>query len=152
MKILFVCLGNICRSPLAEGLMRAHLEQRGLDGSGVDSAGTGGWHVGEPPDPRSIDVARRRGIDISEQRARQFVAQDYRRFDRVIAMDRSNFSALAEVCPSPELLYKLELLLSDGRGGPDDVPDPYYGGPRGFDDVYEQVDAACSTLADQGVE
>lgn len=132
--------------------MRAHLERRGLDGSAVDSAGTGAWHVGEPPDRRSVAVAKGHGIDLSEQRARQFVADDFHRFERILAMDRSNYSAMAALCPDPSLLNKLELLLSEERGGAGDVPDPYYGGPSGFDDVYDLVDQACSALADELAE
>jgi protein-tyrosine phosphatase len=149
LKILFVCLGNICRSPLGEGLMRAHLDRRGLDASGVDSAGTGAWHVGEPPDRRSVAVAKRHGVDLSRQRARQFVAEDFHRFERILAMDQSNYTAMAALCPDPLLREKLELLLSPERGGPADVPDPYYGGASGFDDVYDLVDQACSALADE---
>ncbi|MCR9283244.1 MAG: low molecular weight phosphotyrosine protein phosphatase [Rhodobacteraceae bacterium] len=133
--VLFVCLGNICRSPLAEGVFRDILQEAGLtDSFVVDSAGTGAWHIGNPPDPRSIDIAARHEVDISAQRARQVRADDFRRFDTIVAMDRDNLAALKRMggASSP----RLRLLLNRP---PQDVPDPYYGGPDGFEQVYQLV-------------
>jgi protein-tyrosine phosphatase len=140
MKLLFVCLGNICRSPLAEGVTGQLARQRGLQVD-VDSAGTGDWHAGEPPDRRSIQVAAQAGIDISRQRARQVTPEDFRRFDHIFAMDSHNLRDLGKIRPV-SASASLRLFLALGPGG--DVPDPYYGGPEDF--------AACLTLVRQGAE
>ncbi|MHA7775922.1 low molecular weight protein-tyrosine-phosphatase [Roseibium sp. M-1] len=141
-SILFVCLGNICRSPLAEGVFRALVEESGLTGRfEIDSAGTGAWHQGNPPDPRSIDVAARHGIDISFQRARQVVAEDFHRFDTIVAMDRDNLSALRSKAGTAPAAIRL--LLNDP---PRDVPDPYYGGPDGFEEVYRMIRSGGEAL------
>ena len=148
-RVVFVCLGNICRSPLAEGAFTAHLEARGLrDRFEVDSAGTSSYHVGELPDPRSIAVAARHQVDISHQRSRQFVAEDLRTFDYVIAMDRSNRRNMLALNRSDEH-GSVTLLLDEIDGAEREVPDPYYGGPQGFDTVWRMVDDATSALLDR---
>jgi len=143
-RILFVCLGNICRSPTAEGVMRHLLSERGLaDRVEVQSAGTGSWHVGASPDPRSTEAARRRGITL-EGAAQQVTVRDFDGFDLLVAMDRTNLRDLCAMAPGPEARAKLRLLLDEA-----DVPDPYYGGERGFDDVLDLVTEACERLADE---
>ena len=148
--ILFVCMGNICRSPTAEAVMGGLLADAGLDGAvEVDSAGTGGWHVGDPPDPRSVAAAARRGIVVAGA-ARQIGAEDFERFDMLIAMDRGNARELLAGAPREAAAGKVRLLrefdpASDASGDLD-VPDPYYGGPEGFDRVLDLVDAACRGL------
>lgn len=141
-SVLFVCLGNICRSPLAEGVFRTLVEEAGFSGRFViDSAGTGGWHAGKPPDPRSIDIAACNGIDISRQRARQVRLEDFHRFDTVIAMDRDNLAALkANAGGSPA---DIRLLLDMP---PHDVPDPYYSGADGFETVFRLIRAGGEGL------
>jgi protein-tyrosine phosphatase len=142
-RILFVCMGNICRSPTAEGVMRRLLAERGLDGEiEVQSAGTGGWHAGNPPDRRSTQAAAARGITL-EGAARQVTRSDFEDFDLLVAMDRENLADLQAIAP-PGTEHKLRLLLADGR----DVPDPYYGGARGFENVLDLVQTACEQLLD----
>lgn len=145
--VLALCLGNICRSPIAEGLLRAHLETRGFT-TRVDSAGTGAYHVGESPDPRSVQVMRERGHNISAQRARQLTMDDFARFDLILAMDQSNLRNARRLAPDEVAAAKVQLLLADGA----EVPDPYYGGPRGFDHVYELIDAAVARWVDSWAE
>jgi protein-tyrosine phosphatase len=147
-RLLFVCLGNICRSPLAEMAMRAEAARRGLEIE-VDSAGTGGWHAGEPPDPRAIAAARRRGLDISNLRARQVTRADFDRFDHIFALDRDNLADLDALCP-PDSRASLSLLLDHlpGREGAS-VADPYYGGDEEFDFCWEDVAAAARGLAEE---
>jgi protein-tyrosine phosphatase len=152
-RILFVCLGNICRSPSAEGVMRALVSEAGLaDRIEIDSAGTGGWHVGSPPDSRSAAAAAARGIDLTGA-ARQVSAADFERFDLLLAMDRANLRELRQIAPGQDARAKVHLLREfdpASAGGVDlDVPDPYYGGPSGFDDVLDLVQAACAGLLDQ---
>jgi protein-tyrosine phosphatase len=143
-RVLFVCMGNICRSPTAEGVMRHLLAERGLDGEiEVESAGTGGWHAGSPPDARATATARARGITL-EGAARQVTADDFDEFDLLVAMDRDNLADLRAIAP-PGTEHKLRMLLADGR----DVPDPYYGGPRGFETVLDLVETACEGLLDE---
>ena len=139
-RVLFVCMGNICRSPTAEGVLRQLLDARGLSGLvEVDSAGTHAYHVGEPPDHRAQAAARRRGIELGGQRARQVTRDDFTRFDRILAMDRDNLALLVAQCP-PQARSKVELFLAYAPGcGRDDVPDPYYGGDRGFEEVLDLV-------------
>jgi protein-tyrosine phosphatase len=149
-SILFVCLGNICRSPLAEGVFRHLLDERGLaDRFRVDSAGTGSWHVGESPDHRAMRSAATRGVTLSGH-ARQVQPEDFTRFDYMIAMDRSNLSHLQtylEGVGGESALYLLREF--DREGGPGaEVPDPYYGGPNGFEEVYDMVDRSCRNLLD----
>ena len=141
-RLLFVCLGNICRSPAADGIAKAMVHYRGLDWQ-IDSAGTGGWHIGDPPDPRMVEAAAARGIDLSSLRARQAAPEDFRRFDHVYAMDRSNFANLSTIRP-PGAPASLDLFLGDAE-----VPDPYYGGADGFDHVLDLISARMETLFDQ---
>ena len=145
--VLFVCLGNICRSPLAEGVFLDLVERAGRsDSYVVDSAGTGAWHVGERPDPRSVQVAAAHGVTLPGT-ARQVTSEDLDRFDLVVAMDRENLEALKRMATSDEQLARLHLLRTfDADADDDQVPDPYYGGPGGFEKVYRQVDAACRGL------
>ena len=150
MRILFVCLGNICRSPTAEGVMRSLLREAGLeDEVEVDSAGTGDWHLGEPPDVRATAAARARGI-VLEGEARQVSARDFERYDLLLAADRENLRHLRALAPDEQARAKVRLLREfdpDSDGAPDlDVPDPYYGGAVGFEDVLDLVDAACRGL------
>ena len=148
-RILFVCMGNICRSPTAEGVMRSLVREAGLeDEIVIDSAGTGGWHAGDPPDRRATDAARRRGVTL-EGAARQLRVSDFEDFDLLLAMDRENLSGIRAIAPTPEAAAKARLLRSydpASRDGDLDVPDPYYGGARGFEDVLDQVEAACRGL------
>ncbi|MBN9673404.1 low molecular weight protein-tyrosine-phosphatase [Roseibium aggregatum] len=141
-SVLFVCLGNICRSPLAEGVFRDLVEDAGLvERFLIDSAGTGAWHTGNPPDPRSIEIAATYGIDISRQKARQVRAGDFERFGIILAMDGSNLNTLwaRDEVGSADI----RLLLDDP---PRDVPDPYYGGTDGFEEVYRLLRFGCETL------
>jgi protein-tyrosine phosphatase len=151
-SILFVCLGNICRSPLAEGVFAAVLEEKGLsDRFELDSAGTGGWHLGSAPDPRSIAIAASHGIDISGQKARKVVNADFSRFDLILGMDRSNVQDLRRLAPaSAQDRIHLFLELADGRER--DVPDPYYGGADGFADVYRMIREASEVLSSRLAE
>ncbi|MBS2036727.1 low molecular weight phosphotyrosine protein phosphatase [bacterium] len=146
-QLCFVCLGNICRSPTAEGVMLHLIEQRGLSHCiKVDSAGTGGYHLGEPADPRSVQAARRRGVHLPS-RARQFEKSDFKRFDYILAMDSSNLQALERLAAGQHL-GKIHLLrdfdAQSARGS--SVPDPYYGGDRGFEEVLDQCFEACQGL------
>lgn len=147
--VLFVCLGNICRSPLAEGILRDIARQRsGLSGLEVASAGTGGWHQGDPPDRRSIAVARRHGLDISRQRARQLVPEDFQHFDMLIGMDRNNVRDLKALAP-PYRRDRVHLFLEQALGTIGDVPDPYYESDAAFETVYSMLLEGCSSLADR---
>ena len=151
MRILFVCMGNICRSPTAEGVMRRLLEEAGLsDRVEVESAGTGDWHVGEPPDERATLAARRRGVTLAGA-AQQVRAADFRDFDLLIAMDRGNVRELLAVAPDEEAAEKVRLLreFDPAAAGDFDVPDPYHGGDRGFEIVLDMVEAACRGLLDE---
>ncbi len=147
-SILFVCLGNICRSPLAEGVLKELVAERGLqDRFEIDSAGTGGWHVGEPPDARATMVAESHGVAL-ESRARQAVRADLEQFDYVIAMDRDNLAELERIGAGVEDGAELRLLRDFDPAGEGDVPDPYYGGASGFETVYEMVRRSCEALLD----
>jgi protein-tyrosine phosphatase len=151
LNLLFVCMGNICRSPTAEGVMRRLLDDAGLaDRVEIESAGTGGWHVGEPPDERATLAARRRGVTL-EGAARQVRVSDFRDFDLLIAMDRANLRELLAVAPDEEAAEKVRLLreFDPAASGELDVPDPYYGGDRGFETVLDMVEAACRGLIDE---
>jgi protein-tyrosine phosphatase len=143
-RVLFVCLGNICRSPTAEGVFRAIAAQAGLDVA-VDSAGTGSWHVGAPPDPRAIAAAAARGYDIGGLRARQVTAKDFARFDLIVAMDRQNRADLERLRPSGSATPLRLMLDYAGRPGAE-VPDPYLEG--GFDRVIDLIEAASHGLAE----
>ncbi|HEC90119.1 MAG TPA: low molecular weight phosphotyrosine protein phosphatase [Alphaproteobacteria bacterium] len=140
-------MGNICRSPSAEGVFRGLLESEGMERAiGVDSAGTHAYHIGEPPDPRSIEAARRRGIDLSRQRARKAHAMDFTRFNYVLAMDRENYSHLAAICPPGEE-HRLKLFLNFAPElDRQDVPDPYFGGSHGFEVVLDLIETAAKGL------
>jgi protein-tyrosine phosphatase len=146
-RVCFVCLGNICRSPTAEGIFRTLVEETGLGGAiEIDSAGTAAYHVGEIPDPRSRATAEARGVRLAS-RARRFSASDFARFDYVLAMDADNERALARLAPSEEARAKvLRLRRFDPKSDDLDVPDPYYGGERGFEEVFEICEAACRGL------
>jgi protein-tyrosine phosphatase len=148
-KVLLVCMGNICRSPIAEGVLRKVLENSGLAKLvDVDSAGTHGYHVGEPPDPRAIAVAGRRGYDIKALRARRVRRDDFSAFDLVLAMDRENLANLLEICP-PVYQSRVKLLLSYSRDiDIHEVPDPYYGGEAGFEAVLAMVENAALGLVE----
>jgi protein-tyrosine phosphatase len=143
-SILFVCMGNICRSPLAEGIFRHTAAEAGLsDKFAIDSAGTGGWHEGDPPDRRSAATARQHGIDISAQRARRIRSEDFAAFDLVIAMDRNNVAELRRASPNARNIHLFgDIALGTGE----DIPDPYYGGPEGFEHVYARLLAGCMKL------
>ena len=146
-KVLFVCMGNICRSPAAEGVFRALLETEGLGGKiTCDSAGTGAWHVGNPPDARMRKTAKKRGVDLDDLRARKATAADFDRFDYVLAMDQENMANLSRICPpghENKLFRFLEFAPQTGRR---EVPDPYYGGPEGFDLVLDLIEEASHGL------
>jgi protein-tyrosine phosphatase len=147
-RVSFVCLGNICRSPTAEAVMRHLVEQAGLtDRIIIDSAGLGDWHVGGPRDSRSQKVGRKRGMAL-EGVARQFQAGDFDRFDHVLAMDRQNRAGLLALAPDDAARAKVRMLRSFDPASPPDaeVPDPYYGGPQGFDQVFDICEAACRGL------
>jgi protein-tyrosine phosphatase len=153
-RLSFVCMGNICRSPTAAGVMRHHVRDAGLgDLIAIESAGTGGWHEGELPDDRARSEARRRGVDIDDP-ARQFQAADFDRLDLVLAMDRDNERGILRLARDPAHRAKVHLLRSFDPASPPgaEVPDPYYGGPDGFADVYDLVDAACLGLLDHLVD
>lgn len=148
-RVLFVCMGNICRSPTAEGIFRAQVREAGLASHiASDSAGTHGYHVGEPPDHRAIEAAARRGINITDLRARRVQPEDFRRFDLILAMDRDNLAQLTRLCPRdaverPRLFMDFAPQL-EAR----DVPDPYYGGADGFEHVLDLVEEASRGLLD----
>ncbi|WP_061240339.1 low molecular weight protein-tyrosine-phosphatase [Ectopseudomonas composti] len=146
MKVLFVCLGNICRSPTAEGVFRHKLRAAGLeDRVQVDSAGTGDWHVGKAPDSRTRQAALRRGYDLSAQRARQVEVTDFQRFDLILAMDQSNLRNLQALRPA-NARADLDLYLRRYELALDEVPDPYYGGEDGFEQVLDLIEQASDAL------
>lgn len=148
-RVLFVCLGNICRSPLAEGVLRALAEQKGLAFAlEIDSAGTGAWHIGDPPDRRSIQAARRHGIDISALRGRQVAAADFDDFDIILGMDENNVRTLKRLAPEGTA-QKVHLFLDYASGESRDVPDPYYDGPEAFEALYQMLEAGCSSLLER---
>lgn len=144
-KILMVCLGNICRSPLAEGILASKLPE---DKFTVDSAGTGSWHIGHAPDKRSIAVALKNGIRIDHQKGRQFKPADFDQFDYIYVMDSSNYRDIIQLAKTPEHKNKVHLILNELF--PDenvDVPDPYYGAANGFDNVYQMLDEVAEIIA-----
>ena len=149
-RILFVCMGNICRSPTAEGVVRAHLERAGMATEvELDSAGTHGYHIGKPPDDRAMQAAAGRGYDLSPLRARRVSEFDFVRFDRILAMDRDNLDLLRQACP-PEHRHKLGLFLEYSKNFAErEVPDPYYGGAEGFAHVLDLVEDAAQGLIDK---
>ncbi len=146
-KVLFVCMGNICRSPTAEGVFRKLVSEQGLGKAiEIDSVGTHAYHVGEPPDSRAQEAARRRGIDLSGLRGRAATRDDIVRFDYVLAMDAENHEALLEICPA-EHRHKIRLLLDFAPQRPErEVPDPYFGGTAGFDRVLDMIEEAAKGL------
>ena len=146
-KILMVCLGNICRSPLAEGILASKLPK---DKFIIDSAGTGDYHIGKQPDVRSIAVAKKNGIDITKQKARQFSEKDFENFDYIFAMDNSNQIDILELAKTTEEKAKVNLILNELFPEENvDVPDPYFGVENGFDNVYQLLDEVCDIIADK---
>src|ERR1700748_1375774 len=142
MKILMVCLGNICRSPLAEGVMQHLANKHSLDWQ-IDSAGTGGWHVGEGPDRRSVRAAKDNGIDISQQICRKFKKSDFDEFDYIFVMDKSNYADVLAMAPNEQAAAKVRLLLGDKE-----VPDPYYADAQ-FQPVFELINVGCQDIINQ---
>ena len=143
-KILMVCLGNICRSPLAEGILQSKLDNNLFV---VDSAGTSSYHIGNKPDPRSIAIAKKKGIDITNQQARQFVKQDFSDFDIIYAMDNSNYNNIIALAENDKQKSKVNLILNESYPEQNlDVPDPYYGGDKGFETVFNMLDEACNKI------
>jgi protein-tyrosine phosphatase len=146
-RLLFVCLGNICRSPMAEGVFRHTAEEAGLaDRFELDSAGLGDWHVGQAPDARAQAAALRRGLDISSQAARQVAPQDFLRFDLLLAMDQSNLAALNRMAPKDQAYKVRQFLDFAPQLGVSDVPDPFFGGREGFDEALDLIEAASQGL------
>lgn len=146
-KILMVCLGNICRSPLAEGILASKVHS---DEVFVDSAGTAAYHVGELPDPRSIEVARKYGIDLTDQRARKFTEKDFAKFDKIYAMDEYNYRNILSLAKNKEEAKKVKMILNEVNPQKNlSVPDPYYGGDQGFENVYQMLDEACEIIANR---
>ncbi|MFV8363910.1 low molecular weight protein-tyrosine-phosphatase [Flavobacterium sp. ZT3P35] len=144
-KILMVCLGNICRSPLAEGILASKLPQ---DKFTVDSAGTGSWHIHHKPDERSIAVAKKNNINISDQKGRQFNKSDFDAFDYIYVMDNSNYTTVIELADNLEQKQKVKLILDELFPNEKvDVPDPYFGLPNGFQIVYTMLDEVCDAIA-----
>jgi protein-tyrosine phosphatase len=144
MKILMVCLGNICRSPLAEGILSSKGKHLNIE---VDSAGTAGYHVGKQPDIRSIEIANKYAIDLNQQRARQFSRADFDEFDVIYAMDTNNYAHLISLASSETERNKIRMILNEiNPNAYQSVPDPYYGGDNGFQDVYNMLDKACDKI------
>ncbi len=144
-KILMVCLGNICRSPLAEGILKSKLITKDIQ---IDSAGTGSYHIGELPDPRSIAVANKNGINITNQRARKFVVEDFDNFDIIYVMDAYNYDAVLKLARNEADKAKVELILNAVFPNENlDVPDPYSGGDYGFKNVFNMLNEACDIIA-----
>jgi protein-tyrosine phosphatase len=143
-KILMVCLGNICRSPLAEGILKAKTNHLDVV---VDSAGTAAYHVGEQPDIRSIEIANKYGIDLTSQRARQFSVNDFDEFDKIYAMDSSNYANIISLARDERDRNKVDVILNESNPKSfQSVPDPYYGGENGFQNVYDMLDQACDII------
>ena len=146
MRILMVCLGNICRSPLAEGILQSKVSADVK----VDSAGTAAYHVGELPDSRSITVAKKYGIDLTNQRARKFTVNDFDTFDLIYAMDEINYQDILTLARNTEEKLKVKLILNEvDLNSNQSVPDPYYGGNNGFENVYQLLDEACQIIANK---
>jgi low molecular weight protein-tyrosine phosphatase len=144
-KILMVCLGNICRSPLAEGLLASKLPKNDFI---IDSAGTGNWHVGKQPDDRSIAVAKKNGLDISLQKGRHFKAADFDNYDHIYVMDSTNYRDVIALAKNDAQKSKVKLILDELFPGENvDVPDPYFGMANGFDSVYQMLDETCDIVA-----
>jgi len=146
MRILMVCLGNICRSPLAEGILQSKVSAD----VEVDSAGTAAYHIGELPDSRSIAVAKKYGIDLTNQRARKFTVNDFDTFDLIYAMDERNYQDILTLARNTEDKLKVKLILNEvDLNSNKSVPDPYYGGSNGFENVYQLLDEACQIIANK---
>ena len=147
MKILMVCLGNICRSPIAQGILSSKTKHLNVT---VDSAGTAGYHIGNPPDRRSIEISERYNINLRNQRARQFTRADFDEFDIIYAMDTNNYAHLIALAKSQEEKEKIRMILNEREPGLfQSVPDPYYGGKNGFKEVYTLLEKACSKIVNQ---
>lgn len=143
-NVLMVCLGNICRSPLAEGILRAKLTP---DNYFIDSAGTAGYHIGKQPDVRSIKVAKKHSIDISKQKCRQFTISDFDTFDYIYVMDMSNYKDIISLAPNDIAKQKVQLILNELFPNENvEVPDPYYGGDDGFEQVFQMLDKSCDVI------
>ncbi|MGB3949133.1 MAG: low molecular weight protein-tyrosine-phosphatase [Bacteroidia bacterium] len=146
-SVLMVCLGNICRSPLAEGILRDKAEKLGLD-IHIDSAGTSNYHIGEHPDNRTIANARKHGVDVAHLKARQFVVQDFDAFDKIFVMDASNYSDVIGLARNEVDRSKVEMILNRLHPGSNmPVPDPYFGGEQGFENVFILLEQACEVIA-----
>ncbi|MEO8933012.1 MAG: low molecular weight protein-tyrosine-phosphatase [Xanthomarina sp.] len=146
-KILMVCLGNICRSPLAEGILRSKLPSNNFI---IDSAGTGNYHIGNPPDPRSIKVAKKYGLDISNQKGRQFSVSDFDIFDYIYVMDGSNYQNVIRLARNDQDIQKVKIILNEiYKDQNHDVPDPYTGGLQGFESTYKILDEVCQEIANK---
>ena len=144
MKILMVCLGNICRSPLAEGILSIKGKHLNLE---VDSAGTAAYHIGKQPDIRSIEIANKYTIDLNQQRARQFSRADFDKFDIIYAMDTNNYAHLISLASTETERNKIRMILNEiNPKAYQSVPDPYYGGENGFQDIYNMIDKACDKI------
>ncbi len=145
-KVLMVCLGNICRSPMAQGILEHKVEESGLDVE-VDSAGTSDYHIGQAPDHRAIAKSKEYGIDISQYKGRQLVAEDFEEFDRILVMDTSNYNNAVALVEDEQKKAKVEMILNLSQPGNNmSVPDPYFGGEEGFENVYQLLDHACDVL------
>ena len=144
MKVLMVCLGNICRSPLAEGILKNKAKNLNIT---VDSAGTAGYHIGNPPDSRSIEIAKKHNINIENQKARQFTRKDFQEFDTIYVMDKNNYSHLISLADNQEEREKIQMILNEvTENSYDSVPDPYYGGDDGFKKIYDILEEACEKI------
>ena len=142
--VVMVCLGNICRSPLAEGILQSKVNKNVI----VDSAGTANYHVGELPDKRSIAVAKNHGIDITNQRCKHFTSKHFEEFDAIYVMDKSNYENVIKLASSEKDKQKVKLILNELHPNQDlEVPDPYYGGDDGFENVYQMLDKACDLIS-----
>ena len=149
MNILVVCLGNICRSPMAHGLLLDKVNKEKLNWT-IDSAGTGGWHAGETPDKRMQVTAKKHGIDLSQLKARQFVVADFNDFDLIYAMDSSNYENIVALAKTEQEKDKVKMILEESHPNMNlSVPDPYYGGEDGFEDVYNLLNDAVTTLVER---
>lgn len=144
-RVLMVCLGNICRSPLAEGILKSKVDPQKVQ---IESAGTGNWHIGNSPDPRSIAVGKKYGVDITNQCGRQFEPADFDRYDHIYVMDTFNYDDVIAQARNDEDKRKVKLILDEVFPGEKvDVPDPYHGGEHGFENVYEMLNEACEIIA-----
>ncbi len=144
-KILMVCLGNICRSPLAEGILKSKLDSKKYT---IESCGTSNFHIGSKPDERSIEIAKKHNIDITQQRAAQFKQSDFKTYDYIYVMDNSNYNNIKKLAKDPQEEQKIKYILNELHPNKNlDVPDPYYGGEQGFEEVFQMLDKACDNIA-----